>query len=124
MSFPPPTDRQARVIWASLTGLAIAVILALIVGAVWGLGRVLHALGPVLWPIAVAGVLSYLLDPVVDAIERHRVPRARAILCVFTLALVIVLAIVSSVVPQLVRETRELAEKVPAYAASLQNRME
>src|SRR5262245_25777999 len=124
MSFPPPTEGQARIIWASLTGLAIALILALIVLAGWGLGRVLNALGPVLWPIGVAGIIAYLLDPVVDAIERRDVPRARAIFCVFALALVIVLAIVSSVVPQMVRETRELAERIPIYAASLQHRVE
>ena len=66
MNFPPPTGQQARLIWAALTGLAAAVIVALIVGLVWGLGRVLNELSPVLWPIAVAGVLAYLLDPVVD----------------------------------------------------------
>ena len=36
----------------------LAVIVALIVALVWGLGRVLHVLGPVLWPVAVAGVLA------------------------------------------------------------------
>src|SRR5262245_26394285 len=120
MNFPPPTDRQARIIWTALTGLAVAILIALIVAAIWGLGRVLRALGPVLWPIAVAGILAYLLDPVVDAIERHKVPRARAILCVFALALMVVLTIASNVVPQLVRETRELADKIPTYAADLQ----
>ncbi len=124
MNLPPPTEGQARIIWASLTGLAVAILIALIVAAIWGLGRVLHALGPVLWPIAVAGTLAYLLDPVVDAIERHQVPRTRAILCVFALALMVVLGIVASVVPQLVRETRELAEKIPTYAERLQQRAE
>jgi predicted PurR-regulated permease PerM len=65
-----------------------------------------------------------LLDPVVDAIERHSVPRGRAILCVFALALMVVLAIVSSVVPQLVRETRDLSEKIPTYAERLRHRAE
>src|SRR5262245_42421 len=124
MNFPPPTERQARLIWSSVTGVAVATILGLIVAAVWGLGLVLNALGPVLWPIAAAGILAYLLDPVVDAIERQGVPRPRAILCVFALALVIVLAIVASVVPQLVRETRQLAERVPTYAAGLQAKVE
>ena len=71
MSFPPATERQARVIWLAVTGLSIALLAALAVGLVWGLGRILQILGPVLWPIAVAGVLAYLLDPLVDYLERH-----------------------------------------------------
>jgi predicted PurR-regulated permease PerM len=121
MSFPSPTPKQARLIWAAVTGLAGATILTVIAGAIWGLGQALSLLSPVLWPLAVAGVFAYLLDPVVDFIERHRVPRARAILCVFALAAVIVLALFGSVVPQVVRETRQLAETIPRYAAGVQH---
>jgi hypothetical protein len=65
MAFPPPTERQARLIWTALTGLAIATLVTL----VWRWCRDLAAccmLSPVLWPVAVAGVLACLLDPVVD----------------------------------------------------------
>ena len=99
MSIPPPTERQARVIWASVTGVAIAMLVSLVAGGIWGLGQVVRALGPVLWPIAAAGVIAYLLDPVVDAIERRNVPRARAILCVFALAVLIILGLASSIMP-------------------------
>ena len=122
MSFPPPTERQARVIWLALTGLAVAVLIGLVVALVWGLGHVLRMLSPVLWPIAVAGVIAYLLDPVVDFIERKGASRPRAILCVFGLALVIVTFLFGSVVPQLVNETRQLAVRIPAYAARVEQR--
>jgi predicted PurR-regulated permease PerM len=107
-----------------LTGLAIAVVVGLIAGLVWGLGQVLQFLSPVLWPLAVAGVLAYLLDPVVDLIERRGASRPRAIVLVFGMALVIVLALCASVVPQLVTETRDLAVRIPGYAARLQQRGE
>ena len=87
MNFPPPTTRQARVVWFAITALAGATIVAVLAGAVWGLGKVLRLLSPVLWPLAVAGVLAYLLDPVVGSIERRGASRTRAILCVFALAL-------------------------------------
>ena len=112
MNFPPPTERQARVIWLALTGLAAATLVALVVALIWGLGQVLRLLSPVLWPIAVAGVIAYLLDPVVDFIERKGASRPRAILCVFGLALLIVAALFGSVVPQLVNETRQLALRI------------
>ena len=77
VSLPPPSPKQSRIIWLALTGLALALIVGLIVALFWGMGQALSLLGPVLWPIAVAGVLAYLLDPVVDYLERKKIPRAR-----------------------------------------------
>jgi predicted PurR-regulated permease PerM len=123
MIFPAPSDRQARLMWSALTGLAVAILIALVVALVWGFGQVLGVLAPVLWPLAIAGVIAYLLDPVVDVLERRRVPRARAILCVFALALVMVGAVVGSVVPQIVNETRQLVLRVPSYAAKVEHKI-
>lgn len=122
MSIPPPTEKQARVIWLAVTGLALATIVALLVALVWGLGRVLSVLSPVLWPVAVAGVLACILDPVVEFLVRKRVPRTRAILAVFALALVIVAALVASVVPRVVVEARDLAAKSGTFATHLPQR--
>lgn len=124
MAFPPPTPAQARVIWFAVTGLAVALLVLLLVGLVWALVQVIQVLAPVLWPLAVAGVLAYLLDPVVDLLERKGVPRARAILCVFALALMIIAALFSSIVPRIVAETSDLVSRVPAYTVKLQERME
>lgn len=124
MNLPPPTATQARLIWAALTGLALATLVGLVVGLIWGLGRVLGILAPVLWPLAVAGVIAYLLDPVVDYLERRRIPRTRAIFFVFALALVLVAGVIGNVVPRVVTETRELVQKVPDYATRLQQRVE
>jgi predicted PurR-regulated permease PerM len=124
MALPPPTDRQARVIWLALTGAAIAVLVGLGAGLVWGLGRIVHILSPVLWPLAIAGVIAYLLDPVVDFLERRKMQRPRAIIVVFCIALLTVVAFFSSLVPQLVTETRDLASRVPAYAEHLQKSVE
>src|SRR5436309_7797568 len=124
MNFPPPTPEQARVIWLAVTALAGAVLVGILAGVIWGFGQVLHLLSPVLWPLAVAGVLAYLLDPVVDFIERRGAPRPRAILSVFALAAMIVLALFSSVVPQVFRETRQLAEKIPSYATRVEDKVQ
>jgi predicted PurR-regulated permease PerM len=124
MSLPPPSARQARLIWLALTGLGIAVLVGLVVGLIWGLGRVLSILSPVLWPLAVAGVLAYLLDPVVDLIEARGFSRVRAIGCVFGIALLLVACLFASIVPQLIRETRQLAARVPDYANRLEHRIE
>lgn len=124
MPFPPPTEKQARVIWLALTGLAVATLVALLAGIVWGLGQLLQVFSPVLWPLAIAGVLACLLDPVVDRFEKSGLSRAKAIVGVFSLALVILAAVFGSVVPSLVSETRQLIKRVPEYSAKLQNRLE
>jgi predicted PurR-regulated permease PerM len=118
-----PTEKQARILWFALTGLAVATVIALIVAAVWGLGRVLDLLSPVLWPLAIAAVVACLLSPVVDFFERKKVPRARAIFLVFVMAFALVLGVLASVIPQVVVETEQLAAKVPEYSARLQIRI-
>jgi len=117
-----PTDQQRRILWFALTGLAIAVVVALIVAAVWGLGKILDLLSPVLWPLAIAAVVACLLSPVVDVLERWSPSRARAILLVFVIAFAVVLGVLVSVIPQVVRETEQLAAKVPEYSQNLQRR--
>jgi predicted PurR-regulated permease PerM len=123
MSFPAPSLKQARLIWLAVSGLAMAVLVALGVGLIWGLGRVLDVLSPVVWPLALAGVIAYLLDPVVDFLERRRLPRTRAILTVFAAALLLVACLAASIVPQLVVEAEQLVAKVPAYTARLEQRV-
>src|SRR5207247_412109 len=124
MSFPSPSPKQAKVIWLALTGMAVAVLAALGVALVWGLGKILEILSPVLWPLAVAGVLAYLLDPVVDFLEQRAIPRTRAIILVFIMAVVLLLGMAASVVPQLVNETRDLAMKIPSYTQRLRTGVE
>jgi len=118
----PPSEAQSKILWLALTALAIAALVGVLVAAVWGLGRVLSVLAPVLWPIAVAAVLACLLDPVVEFLTRRKVPRTRAIVVVFVLALLIVAGLAASVVPQLVVQSRELAAKSGEFATKLPER--
>jgi predicted PurR-regulated permease PerM len=124
MNFPPPTERQARIIWIAASGLALTVIVAVLVTFVWGLGKVLNVLSPVLWPLAIAGVLAYLLDPVVDWLESKQIPRTRAILLVFFMAAGLLVGVLGSVIPRVVVETGELISKVPVYTERVQKWVE
>lgn len=123
MHLPPPSPKQVRILWLALTGLAIAVLVGLIVCLVWGIGKVVQIMSPVLWPLAVAGVLAYLLDPIVDYLERRGWRRTRAILGVFFIAFLVVATLLASVIPQIVVQTRELASNAPEYATQLQKRL-
>lgn len=120
MNAPIPSEYQRRLGWLALSALSLAALAGVIVATVWGLGKALGLLAPVLWPLAVAGVIAYLLDPVVDWLERRGVPRTRAILVVFFVAAAIFLGVIASVLPRVVVETSQLAGKVPEYSQRLQ----
>jgi predicted PurR-regulated permease PerM len=120
MNFPPPTAKQARIIWMAITTFGVAFLLAFLAALIWGLGWLMHLLSPVLWPLAIGGILAYLLDPVVDFFVGRGMPRGRAIIVVFTLAVLAIALFLSSVVPQLVRETGRLIDEIPAYSQRVQ----
>ncbi len=124
MPFTPPTEKQARIIWLALTGAAIATLVFLTAALIWGLGQVLQILSPVLWPLAVAGVIAYLLDPVVDWFERKGFKRPAAIISVFGIALLIIASIFGSIVPQIVNETRQFVAGVPKISQTLEAKIE
>jgi len=115
-----PSSNQSKLIWLALTALALAALGGVIALGVWGLGKVLALLSPVLWPLAVAGVLAYLLDPVVDWLEKRGVPRTRAIILVFFVAAGLLAAVMCSVLPRVIVESNQLVSKVPEYSQKIQ----
>jgi predicted PurR-regulated permease PerM len=121
MALPPPTDKQARIIWTSLTALSIAVMLAILAGLLWGFGWLLNVLQPVLWPLAIGGILAYLLDPVVDYFQRKKMKRRNAIILVFALCVLALSAFFASIIPRMVRESGRLISEVPDYSRQMQS---
>lgn len=107
-----------------MTGLAITLLIAVVVLLLWGLGRVIDALSPVIWPLAVAGVIAYLLDPVVDFFEGKGFSRAWAIVSVFAIALLIVAGVLANIIPPIVAQTREFVSRVPQIYEKVEQRVE
>jgi predicted PurR-regulated permease PerM len=124
MSFPPPTSRQARILWFTLTAFAIAVLVALVGLLAWGVGLLVDRLSAVLMPVVVALILAYILDPVVEFFTRKKLPRIWAVLLVFLLGLLLVGGIVGSVVPGAIRESRGLINDLPQNAETLRLKTE
>lgn len=90
----------------------------------WGIvaAGVLGALLLLLWvlkaaltPLAAAFVIAYLLDPLIDWFERHRVRRSFAIFLLLGLAGGGVLGFLLFVIPRVVAEISALTEQMPAY---------
>ena len=115
LRFPAPSEKQARVLWFAATSVAGAIVLALLGVVCWGVAWTVNQLASVLLPLAVAGILAYLIDPVVDWVERRAaIPRTRAILLVMFAAVVLSLSVLTSFIPTLVVEVDGLFDRITA----------
>ena len=121
MAYPPPTEKQVKILWTSVTALAVGVLLALIALLTLGVGWVVNALSSVLIPLAIAGVIAYLLDPIVDWFQKKRgFKRQNSIILVFCIAVLLVGGVVASVVPSLISQVNELTTEFPKQAKKFQ----
>lgn len=88
-----------------------------LLAAIAVLAGLLYWLSPVLTPFAVAALLAWLGDPLVDRLERRRLSRTAAVAVVFgvmTLGLVLVLLVL---VPLLEAQISRLIDKLPQVVA-------
>lgn len=130
MKFPAPSEDQGRIMWTAATSLAVAVILFLAALIFVGLGWVAKQLSSVLLPLAAAGVIAYLLDPVVDFAQRCPIPllkrrlsRPWAIVLVFFLAVFFLAGVAAAVVPQLLKDTSSLVNNLQEYPQKLSEKI-
>ena len=94
-----PTSFQVRTLWNAATGVSILVLGLLTVGLVWLVGKLFGFLQPVLIPVIVAGIIAYLLDPVVRRLQRWSMSRLKAVIIVFMGMLVGMLLLVLAILP-------------------------
>lgn len=124
MAFPPPTEKQAKILWTSITALAVGILLALIAALLLGVAWVANTLSAVLIPLAIAGIVAYLLDPLVDWFHKKRgMQRQSAIILVFTIALLLVGGLVASIVPALIGQATKLTTEFPKKAKVFQQKV-
>ena len=110
-----PTLWQKKILWAALTTLGIAVIGAVAVGVVWGLNAVLGFLQPLLIPVAVAGILSFLLKPLVDRFKSWNFRPTMAVFAVFASVFLPITLFGLWAVPEIYSQSADFAGKLPTY---------
>ncbi|STZ75963.1 AI-2E family transporter [Bergeriella denitrificans] len=81
----------------------------------------LYALGDILTPFIVAAVLAYVLNPLVEMLERRGFKRGLASMLVMVLSLAVLLALVLIIVPMLIGQFNNLVERLPQIAGFVQN---
>ena len=113
-----PTEWQRKTLWSAVSALSIVTIGAIGVGFVALINFVFGYLQPILIPFAVAGVMAYLLDPVVARISSWGTSRRTAVWAVFAITSLTLAGIVLWIVPALSEQTVNLAKKVPPYTVA------
>jgi predicted PurR-regulated permease PerM len=90
----------------------LAIIAAVVIGAVLALLWLLRA---ALTPLAIAFVIAYLFDPLIDRFESRGIGRRLAIFLLLALVILVLLAFAFLVIPRLIAEIAELSASLPGY---------
>ncbi|HEY3368076.1 MAG TPA: AI-2E family transporter [Symbiobacteriaceae bacterium] len=91
---------------------AALVLGGLVLATGWGL----WAIRPVLAPFLLAIGIAYIIAPLVNGLARRGMSRGWAIVTVYAMLAASLALVVVKVLPQVVEETRRLAEAIPAYS--------
>jgi predicted PurR-regulated permease PerM len=83
---------------------------------------VMIAAREVMLPFVLAVVIAYVLTPLVAALERRRVPRAIAVLCVYAAVLGSLGGFLTAIAPRIGGEFRGLRDELPKVAAQVRDR--
>ena len=79
----------------------------------------LFLLGPILTPFFLAGIIAYICQPLVAALERRRVPRVLGVILVMLLITAIVGLLILIVLPLFIKEILLLTKEVPNWLEKL-----
>ena len=97
---------------------AIWLIILLIIGnLLWLLrpvvSQLFHLLGEVFVPVLVGLVIAYILHPIVQILERRRVPRLMAVLLIYVSFFLLVTIAVLNAIPIFTTQWTELSDDIP-----------
>src|SRR5207302_506087 len=108
-----PTPWQRKVMWAALTALFVVVLIVIIGTVIWTSANIISFLQPILIPVAIAVILTYLLDPLVTKMSRGTLSRTKAVALVFAIAFFSLGGLAACLSPRSRSRARTLRGKFP-----------
>src|SRR5437016_12003148 len=110
-----PTPWQRKTMWAALTGLCVVLLIVIIGAVIWTSANIVSFLQPILIPVAIAVILTYLLDPLVTKMSRGTLSRTKAVALVFAIAFFALGGMAAWLVPTISIQSANFARQIPAY---------
>jgi len=110
-----PTAWQRKTMWAALTALFLMFLVVIAGAVVWVGASIMAFLQPILIPVAIAIILSYLLDPIVSRLARRGLGRVQSILLLFAIAAFALTGLMLWLVPLISMQSANAARELPEY---------
>ena len=101
--------------WAALTACFVLLLVVVLGAVVWAAANVISFLQPILIPVAIAVILTYLLDPLVIKMSRGTLSRTKAVVLLFAIAFFALGGLAAWLVPTISIQSANFARQVPAY---------
>ncbi|WP_042456549.1 AI-2E family transporter [Neobacillus dielmonensis] len=70
----------------------------------------------IFFPILITGFLFFMLNPIVNFLERRRIPRVVAILIIYVVFAGLLVLAIGNLVPAITKQVTALANEIPVYA--------
>ena len=118
-----PTPWQRKMIWAALTAFCVVLLVVIVGTVIWTGANILSFLQPILIPVAIAGILTYLLDPLVTKMSRGTLSRTKAVILLFAIAFFALGGLLGWLIPSISIQSANFAKQVPAYTEKARDRI-
>jgi predicted PurR-regulated permease PerM len=118
-----PTPWQRKTMWAALTAFFVVFLIVIVGAVIWAAANIISFLQPILIPVAIAMILTYLLDPLVTKISRGSLGRTKAVALLFAIAFFALGGLIAWVVPMISIQSANFAKEVPAYTERARDRI-
>src|SRR6266480_401868 len=109
-----PTVWQRKTMWAALTALFVVFLIVIVGAVIWAGANIISFLQPILIPVAIAIILTYLLNPLVTKMCRGGLGRTKAVALLFAIAWL---------VPTISLQSANFAKELPAYTERARDRV-
>ena len=109
--------------WAALTAFFVVFLIVIVGGAIWTGANIVSFLQPILIPVAIAMILTYLLDPLVTKMSRGARSRTKAVALLFAIAFFALGGLAAWLVPTISIQSGNFAKQVPAYTERARDRI-
>jgi predicted PurR-regulated permease PerM len=110
-----PTPWQRKMMWAALTACFVVFLVVIVAGVIWVGASIISFLQPILIPVAIAAILTYLLDPLVTKMARGALTRTKAIGLLFAIAFFALGGLAAWLVPTISVQSANFARQIPSY---------
>lgn len=110
-----PTPWQRKTMWAALSALFVVFLIVVVGAAIYLAARVVSFLQPILIPVAIAIILSYLLDPLVTKMTKRGFGRTASIAVLFACAFLAIGGLLAWLVPMISLQSANAAKELPEY---------